>query len=654
MKRDIIYVLLIILSMGLTSATCGKQDPDTRDEFSVSLIIPGSVDVSVGGTVEFAVKDGLAPLVSDVVLLTSENSGVSVSAAILSSSASKISFRLPSSITASGFYKISVKRGERKKELGSTWFNIVAKLDFEPDASSTIYGQVRCNGKGVADVVLSDGVEVVKTNEDGYYQIASKKAFGYIFVSVPSGYEVPTEGALPKLHYMLKNDASTPERVDFVLYNAPSQEKFKLLVFGDIHLANRTRDLIQFRDFMEDVSSYQRTNSGEPIYGLTLGDMTWDLYWFSNKFSFPEYLQTLDSGIKGLPIYQTMGNHDNNYMTYSDRDAAQAYVSQVAPTFYSYNIGKWHFIVLDDIDCSQYDGTTSRTYTKNFTPEQFSWLQKDLAMVPADTPLVISTHAQIFYPSGTSSFAIDGGNSRIANTTQFLNIIGNRKAHIFTGHTHIIFNVTQDESIVGGRDIFEHNSGAVCGTWWWTGYYSGINISTDGSPGGYQIVSFDGRDISWQYKATGKSEDFQFRTYDRNAMDLSIGNWAPDCTNTTAQSSYAKYASYWTGTSSSNYVYFNVWNYNPRWTISVTENGNSLDVKRVDVYDPLHIVSYVAPRVNENSTSLNFATNINRHTFRVTAESPASTLEFRISDEFGNVYSETMKRPKTFSINTYK
>jgi hypothetical protein len=341
-------------------------------------------------------------------------------------------------------------------------------------------------------------------------------------------------------------------------------------------------------------------------------------------------------------------------MTYSDRDAAQAYVSQVAPTFYSYNIGKWHFIVLDDIDCSQYDGTTSRNYTKNFTPEQLSWLQKDLAMVPADTPLVISTHAQIFYPSGTSSFAIDGGNSRIANTTQFLNIIGNRKAHIFTGHTHIIFNVTQDESIVGGRDIFEHNSGAVCGTWWWTGYYSGINISTDGSPGGYQIVSFDGRDISWQYKATGKSKDFQFRTYDRNTMDLSIGNWAPNCTDVTAQSRYAKYASYWTGTSSSNYVYFNVWNYNPRWTISVTENGNTLDVTKVDVYDPLHIVSYVAPRVNENSSSLNFATNINRHTFRVAAESAASTLEFRISDEFGNVYSETMKRPKTFSINTYK
>lgn len=653
MKTNLIKILLIILSLGFTSATCGKQDPDAQKEFNVSLIIPGSVDVSVGGTVVFAVKDGNAPLSSDILLLQSEKSGVSVTAAIISAGSSEISFRLPSSITVSGSYKVFVKRGERKKEMGVVWFNVFAEIDFKPDASSTIYGQVRCGGKGLAEVVISDGVELVKTDKDGYYQIASQKDFGYVFVSVPSGYEVPAEGVFPQLHYMLKNDASTQERVDFTLFRGPAQEKFKLLAFGDMHLANRTRDIAQYKDFMEDVSAYQKAHSGEAIYGLTLGDMTWDLYWFSNKYGFPEYIQTINSGISGLPIYHTMGNHDNNFMTYSDLAASQDYVSKIAPLFYSYNIGKWHFIVLDDIDCSQYDGTSDRNYRKSFTSEQLSWLQKDLAMVPEDTPLVISMHAPIFYQSGPTTFTYDGGSGREENTKQFLNIIGNRTAHILSAHTHIIFNVNQDEEIVVGRDVFEHNSGAVCGTWWWSGLYSDINIGPDGSPAGYQIFSFDGTKLSWQFKATGKSEAFQFRTYDRNSMDLSVSNWAPNCTSTTLQSDYAEYASSWTGSSSSNQVYFNVWNYNSRWTISVTENGTALSVSRPSVYDPLHVVAYVAPRVNLNA-SISFPPNRNRHTFMVTALSADSTLEFRISDEFGNVYTESMTRPKAFDINTYK
>lgn len=37
--------------------------------------------------------------------------------------------------------------------------------------------------------------------------------------------------------------------------------------------------------------------------------------------------------------------------------------------------------------------------------------------------------------------------------------------------------------------------------------------------------------------------------------------------------------------------------------------------------------------------------------FAVTASSASSTLEIRVTDRFGNTYTETMKRPKTFSTD---
>jgi hypothetical protein len=38
----------------------------------------------------------------------------------------------------------------------------------------------------------------------------------------------------------------------------------------------------------------------------------------------------------------------------------------------------------------------------------------------------------------------------------------------------------------------------------------------------------------------------------------------------------------------------------------------------------------------------------------VKASSPTSTLEIKVTDRFGNVYTESMKRPKAFSTDNYK
>lgn len=655
MSRILLKLFLLLALSGLALSSCQKQNLEPERP-NVSLLIPSAINVPVGGEITLEVLEAKAPKQTDLLLLSLERTGEVFSASFISVSPERVSFALPEALSESGVYHLSVRRGSVKQDLGAIRLNVLEDASFVPELSSTVYGRVFCEGQGLEGVVISDGVEVVKTNQDGYYQIASQNPYGYVFISVPSGYEVASDGILPQIHHLLKKDFSSPQRADFALTRVPSQNKFRLLVFGDIQLSGAPDELRQLRNFTADVSSYLDSHKDLPIYGLTLGDMTYDIYWYSNNYAIKDYLNSMNEGIKGLSIYHTMGNHDNDFTGLSDHTAALSYIHQIAPTFYSYNIGDWHFVVLDDIDCSAYDGTTSREYSKRFTEDQFAWLEKDLATIDPATPLVISTHAQLFYPSSSlgSDYSYDGGFSRTSNTKQLLSLIGTRRTHVFTGHTHIMYNVNQDENIVSKYNLFEHNSGSVCGTWWWTDTYSGISIGQDGSPAGYQIVSFDGTSISWKFKGTGRSENYQFRTYDRNVMDLSVSKWAPNCTVSAAKQSYNQYIDEWAGTATDNRVYFNVWNYNPRWKIEVTENGKRLYYEKVKVYDPLHIVSYVAPRANVNTAKQDWACTYNNHTFRVKALAPDSTLEFTITDEFGNVYTETMARPKAFTIEAYR
>ena len=101
-----------------------------------------------------------------------------------------------------------------------------------------------------------------------------------------------------------------------------------------------------------------------------------------------------------------------------------------------------------------------------------------------------------------------------------------------------------------------------------------------------------------------------------------------------------------------NEVFINAWSHEPgKWDISVTEDGKPLEVRQVWRRDPLHTISYDAPRCVANGGEMTFPSGYTPHMFAVTASSATSTLEIRVTDRFGNTYTETMKRPKTFSTD---
>lgn len=655
--------ILIPISMmifGFTALSCSSDGEEESSSSSSSSIdvdftLPSTMDVASQGSYTFTVNDGKAPLTTDKLYFKDE-SGISYSCSITSTSSESFTITLANGIVT-GTYEVSVKRDSDKKTIGSTYVNIVEELDFEPDASSTVYGQVTCNGNPISGVVMSDGINVTVTDDDGIYEMASDKEYGYVFMSVPSGYVAEADGTFPQIYYQFKGSASDVERADFSLTKVNGQDSYTLLILGDMHLANRTNDKLQFADFVDDINDYISANkSSSLLYGLTLGDMTWDLYWYKNDFDLGDYKDYINDQISGIQIYNTMGNHDNDYLTYNDLDAAAAYIYYIAPPFYSFNIGQVHYVVLDDIDCSAYDGTTDRNYSKGVSDDQLEWLAKDLAYVDTSTPVVVATHAQIFYPSTTSSFKIDHD---ATNTASLFSVLSDYDVHFFTGHTHECFNVTPTQSSsLGATDTYEHNAGSICASWWWSGYKTeGVHIAPDGAPGGYTIFKVNGTDFTWQYKATGSDVDYQFRSYDLNNVAFGLDD-VPNMPSTSSiVKAFTKYITAYPG-QSDNKVLINIWNWSTDWSLEVTDgDGNSLSWTQSFAYDPLHILALSIPRFNSSTikSTPNFVTDNDMcHFFTVTAPNASSTLTIKVTDPFGNVYTETMTRPKEFSVDTYK
>lgn len=653
--KTIRIVLILALSAGLFFLSCKEKESEKLTE--VEFSVPSAVTIdSDATTMDFKVLFNHPPKTSDQIILEDQQ-GTQHTCQITSVDDSKFTIKLPSQMS-SGTYKVYLSSGGEKTLKGSMTVTVAyapTPGDVVTPEGASIYGQVTCAGTPMEGVVLSDGVDVVKTNSDGVYRIKSDKKYGYVFITLPSGYETTLTGIIPDIWKPVTKGSSASERVDFQLTKV-NNDSFTLYVMGDMHLAKKQNDINQFRDYMGYLQEDINSGSGRQ-YGLTLGDMTWDIYWYSHSYGFTEYKEEINRDLGRICLWHTMGNHDNDYRQVGDFLKEDPYRDAICPTFYSFNLGKFHFVVLDNIDyknapasIDNASGTITTDhrseYVTDFTAEQMEWLKKDLAFVDKSTPIIMSSHAPAYRPNGATGskagLTAHADGTGDYGTAAFRAVIAGYNVHFFSGHTHNHF--AYDDTANG---FYETNGGAVCGTWWWSGYYTtGFNLSQDGTPGGYTVCTVNGNDIKWQYRTAGADPSYQFRSYDMNEVKKvltdGLGNDAAGWKTMVAS----------TNSFANNTVLLNVWAYDKSWKISVTENGKELDVTPVTAYDPLHMLAMSAPRYRAGSTT--FVTSNWSHFFLVQTTSETSTLDIKVTDRFGNVYSETMTRPKVFGTANYK
>jgi len=651
-----IYTILLTVSVLIFSAmlTVSCEKPDTPNPPAETFVITG---VSIPGTISVTpnsdvVITGKGFASGDKIVFTlSTNSAQKFEFTVSNVTANSVSVNI-ASLISSGTYNISAVRGTKSISLGSAILRITANTDIPDIAGKNIKGVVYCNGRGVAGVAVSDGVEVTTTNADGVYYLQSEKKHGYVFISIPANYEVPLKNKLPFFFDYITSSTSVVDQRNFELIEA-NNENHVLIAMPDMHLSNRNNDISQFRTgFYAEAQAYsnQLKAAGTKVYGIALGDMTWDVYWYENSYFLNTYVNEID-GI-GFQIFNIMGNHDNDPYKIMDFQAESTFKSLIGPSYYSFNLGKVHYVVLDDTEYINTGGAQgvvgARNYNDVVTAEQLSWLQKDLALITdKSTPVVVALHIPL-YSASVNSSGQQVNSAGLLNTNEVQSAFSAfSNVKFISGHTHINYNVEISDK------LYEHNIAAISATWWWTGKtgYAGNHICKDGSPGGYGIFEVTGKDIKYRYKGIGYNKNKQFRSYDRNTIEITADRYTPNA-NSTYQAKVPTYAGEYAYSSNANSVLINVFNYDSACKLEVRENGVHLPVSRKAKKDPLHIISYEMQRLNVNAEpTSSFNTGNSTHIFEVTASSANSTLEIKLTDRYGNIYTESMTRPKSFSTS---
>ncbi|MFD1717463.1 calcineurin-like phosphoesterase C-terminal domain-containing protein [Georgenia deserti] len=384
-------------------------------------------------------------------------------------------------------------------------------------ARGVVYEDRNDNGRrdagepGIPDVAVSNGLDVVTTDDDGRYALPVDDET-IIFVSKPAGYMVPVDDdQLPQFYYRhypngtphelryggIEPTGPLPESVDFAL--VPQEEEpdvFDAVVFADTQTTT-SGELAQLQEDIVD-----ELVGTDAAFGLTVGDVVNDpLNLYAEHNSIMSEI--------GVPWWNIPGNHDMDYDAPTDEHATDTFKSVFGPTNYSFTYGDVHVIGLDNVEHLGPD----EGYRGHFSDEQLQWVENDLALVPEDKLVVIATHIPL-RTGATDSPAVNTG-----NLDQLLALLqGREHVYSFAGHDtsnswHSWFG---PEDGWQGDEPFHHQVLAEArGGGWSTGPIDerGVHAAdmADGNPNGYYTMSFDGPDYTSRYQPASLPADFQLR-----------------------------------------------------------------------------------------------------------------------------------------------
>lgn len=439
----------------------------------------------------------------------------------------------------------------------------------------TLRGVVTDGSKGIANVVVSDGYSVVATNKKGEYHLELNPDARFVFVSTPSGYEFPEEKKIAR-HYAKADKLSTKKTLNFELKKlAGNDDEHDFIIWADTQPKTKSDMRRLEREMMPDVKDLLATMpAGTIIHGITVGDIVWDS---------PELYGDYCDVVKevGIPFFQCIGNHDMDLNKGGDETSDRTFNEWFGPTHYSFNRGKVHYVVLDDV---RYLGQ-GKKYDGYITENQLEWLKKDLQYVPKDHLLILCAHIPVL--------------RGVSNKDALLAITKEYNMHIMSGHTHLNYNTIQGE-------IFEHNHGTVCGALW-TG-----DICGDGTPNGYAVYKVKGTELSWYYKSVGKPADYQFELYPQVSED---------------------------GKKS---IVVNVWNHDPEWKVEYWTDGKYKGVvPKSHGFDPKSVSLYEGPDLPKGRGSVD--PKKTDHLFKATLQAETAEVKVVVTDRFGKKYSSTKK-----------
>lgn len=477
--------------------------------------------------------------------------------------------------------------------------------------------------KGISGISVSNGVEVVQTDNKGYYELPVGND-NILFVIKPSGYKVPLNEVNQPLYYYIHKPLGSPadfkykgseptgnlpKSVDFALVPYDEPTKFTSLIFGDPQAYNLDEVEYFAKGIVSELEGIE--NIG---FGLSLGDLVGDDLILHNP-----YIQAVSK--VGIAWYNLMGNHDMNYDATTDSLADETYEVNFGPANYSFNYGNAHFIVLDDILYP--DPRDDQGYWGGFRKDQLDFVENSLKFVDKNKLIVLAFHIPLL-----SEGNLPNGPFRMEDRQRLFDILKEYPNTLsMSAHTHL-----QRHNFYGKEDGWhqekphhEYNAGTTSGDWY-SGEFNeqGVPASTmrDGTPKGYAFLTIDNNQYKIDYKVAGKPKEYQIEIF------------SPKVVAQGRNTSAGIYANFFMGTKGDKVEYR-------------INDGEWAPMSFVEDIDPAYVSQLYKWDLTEKLMRGRRPSNAVESTHLWRANIPARTLpvgshkiEVKATDMFGNVFTE--------------
>ena len=380
------------------------------------------------------------------------------------------------------------------------------------------------NEPGIAGVAVSNGCEVVQTNNAGVYEISIAPA-EIIFISKPANFLVPVDATnVPQFFYrhypngtpeqiigttvewlwpVVNHTGSLPASIDFPLIPDEHDTKFLAHVFADTQAQYEIgQDMIR-----EELVNPLIGNPYGVEFGLTVGDIVFD-----NLGLYDRHKAMM--GLMDIPQWYLPGNHDINFESPNDQFSNETYKKHFGPTYYSFDYGNVHFVALNNVEYAGYENAFNNGIYRGYISNvQLQWLRNDLAKVSPDKLIVIASHIPLIAEADDGvSQILTGPNTE--NFSELLDILQPFK-HIYSlaGHdTSNSFKVEVNHRHGWqGRPWVAHTLAEVRGSGWTRGPRDlrGVRdaIMEDGNPNGFYLLRFNNTSLTPEFIPFPSSAD---------------------------------------------------------------------------------------------------------------------------------------------------
>ena len=523
---------------------------------------------------------------------------------------------------------------------------VVAEAKPDSRDSITIFGRVLCEGKPLADVPVSDGVHIVKTDSLGRYNIASHKWQNTVFVITPSGYEPScSKRIMPQFWATLRKKREVAEQHDFHLVKR-DQRNHRVLFLSNLAFQNSHDDLMQFKNRTIPMVREVIKEAGDStaVYSFIMAELSNNSSWYSSDFDVDDAVSLMATLRYPTMFYTVMGDQDHDGAVpgtgLTDYNSERHYVFSCGPKYFSTNIGDVHYVVLDNTVFRNEPGkgrypaeiVGRRNYDRFVTSDQLDWLRKDLSIVKdKNKPVVVCMHQATIYSNGRRT-------SKRYTKPEFVDSLVN----CFAGFKNVHFVTTSSNSRAlyypkEWPHIVEHTLAPTSGDRWRLGYNGFESISSDGVPAGIEIFDIKGDSISWHYRSE-KNNRKCFRVYDM----AEVGKYYND--NLDVQNLLREYPNHFANYGSKEFgkmVYINWWGYEKNAKLEVFEDNQPMRVRSIRQADPQYISTSPAQTFKTSRRKPQFGRSVCPHLYRVERTSPTSVIRVRATTPFGEIFEES-------------